>query len=514
MAASSKPTAAEDQSDHGGTGGADIPPPVSSSLADIWGTALNAARDGWLDLPPKQESIPLLRLSAVLLRLSDMIYSVDASHIGSTTNIEVPLCGEDGDQIPIPATLLQFRAAVAGEGASDQMPEQFGLWSVSGVGLVVAFRGTASYEDVLVDVNIRPTPLKLDSKRTFGGAAPLQVHAGMYHGVQRHLGTIQSDIVAATAQLASRISDDLPGRTSQERRRTGASAQPSVWLTGHSLGGGYANCAALHLLANQSSIFGGGGGCMTFGAPMVLYAEDSSSMYATLDKLLVEARKASGSGAVSFHPLNFVNGSDVVPRLLGSSFADIHQSILEYYPFVGRLTSASRQTAKLYHPFGTYHMILGKQVRSLPHRSGTNSAVGDAEYCTRVHSLLDVRASVKAMLVPGAVKSPAHDHLLSSYTAGIRGTLDAATTAAEPEQTTCSPDLASLFRLPADGPRSEGIHEGLGRSVGQAGWSLASAAVGFAGRAAHTYMSQPARSGQPQPPQNETKPNTWGSWLK
>jgi hypothetical protein len=47
------------------------------------------------------------------------------------------------------------------------------------------------------------------------GAAPLQVHAGMYHGVQRHLGTIQSDIVAATAQLASRISDDLPGRTSQ-----------------------------------------------------------------------------------------------------------------------------------------------------------------------------------------------------------------------------------------------------------------------------------------------------------
>lgn len=44
-----------------------------------------------------------------------------------------------------------------GEGLSS--PEQFGVWEVEGVGLVVAFRGTASTEDVLVDVNIRPAPL-------------------------------------------------------------------------------------------------------------------------------------------------------------------------------------------------------------------------------------------------------------------------------------------------------------------------------------------------------------------
>jgi len=46
---------------------------------------------------------------------------------------------------------------VQGEGLSS--PEQFGIWEVEGVGLVVAFRGTASTEDVLVDVNIRPMPL-------------------------------------------------------------------------------------------------------------------------------------------------------------------------------------------------------------------------------------------------------------------------------------------------------------------------------------------------------------------
>jgi hypothetical protein len=49
------------------------------------------------------------------------------------------------------------RGAVQGEGLSS--PEQFGVWEVEGVGLVVAFRGTASAEDVLVDVNIRPAPL-------------------------------------------------------------------------------------------------------------------------------------------------------------------------------------------------------------------------------------------------------------------------------------------------------------------------------------------------------------------
>lgn len=59
----------------------------------------------------EQESVPLLRLSAVLLRLSGMIYTVDESHIGSTINVDVPLCGKDGECVPVPATLLQFRHA-------------------------------------------------------------------------------------------------------------------------------------------------------------------------------------------------------------------------------------------------------------------------------------------------------------------------------------------------------------------------------------------------------------------
>ena len=38
-------------------------------------------------------------------------------------------------------------------------PQQFGIWEVAGLGLVVAFRGTASAEDVFIDTNIEPVPL-------------------------------------------------------------------------------------------------------------------------------------------------------------------------------------------------------------------------------------------------------------------------------------------------------------------------------------------------------------------
>jgi len=254
----------------GSGGGASASGSAPLGAGGIFSKALAAVKDGWLDLPPQQESIPLLRLSAVLLRLSDMIYTVDDSHVGSTISIDVPLRGPDGERAPVTAKLIEFRAAVCGEGASEQMPEQFGLWSVQGVGLVVAFRGTASYEDVLVDVNIKPAALK--ASHSMRGMHPLMVHAGMYHGVSRHLPTIQEAIAHAESDAAS----------SQD----GEQAPPPVWLTGHSLGGGYANCVMLHLLATKScaELFRGGGGCITFGAPMVLYSTDPNEMYTALHK--------------------------------------------------------------------------------------------------------------------------------------------------------------------------------------------------------------------------------------
>ena len=43
-----------------------------------------------------------------------------------------------------------------------QSPQQYGVWQVEGLGLVVAFRGTSSWDDVFVDINVKPTPLTSD----------------------------------------------------------------------------------------------------------------------------------------------------------------------------------------------------------------------------------------------------------------------------------------------------------------------------------------------------------------
>ena len=46
-------------------------------------------------------------------------------------------------------------------GQDMEEPQQYGIWDVTGLGLVIAFRGTASSEDVFIDVNI--TPVLMDS---------------------------------------------------------------------------------------------------------------------------------------------------------------------------------------------------------------------------------------------------------------------------------------------------------------------------------------------------------------
>ena len=56
------------------------------------------------------------------------------------------------------------------------------------------------------------------------------VHAGFWLGASQHV----ADITRIVKQQNSRAGHRLP-----------------VWITGHSLGGGYANCMVLHLLANK-----------------------------------------------------------------------------------------------------------------------------------------------------------------------------------------------------------------------------------------------------------------------
>lgn len=57
----------------------------------------------------QQDSLAFLRLSAVLLRLSSLIYDVDESHVGQTVGHDVPLAGPNGERARVQATLVEFR---------------------------------------------------------------------------------------------------------------------------------------------------------------------------------------------------------------------------------------------------------------------------------------------------------------------------------------------------------------------------------------------------------------------
>lgn len=71
----------------------------------------------------------------------------------------------------------------------------------------------------------------------------VKVHRGFYEGAKRHL----DEIAAVVSERDSAASRRLP-----------------VWVTGHSLGGGYANALVLHLLANRATaqLFGAGLHCI------------------------------------------------------------------------------------------------------------------------------------------------------------------------------------------------------------------------------------------------------------
>ncbi|KAK9839203.1 hypothetical protein WJX81_001055 [Elliptochloris bilobata] len=321
-------------------------------MAELSAHLSQAATEGAFDLAPLQTDEGLLRTAIVLAELCHFAYVARASDIGSSTQIEVPL---QSGRTAVAATLIHFRESgleADDEDAhlADDAVQQFGVWEVAGLGLAVAFRGTACLDDVVIDTNIAPVPLGNPP-----GRRPLHVHRGFHAGVVRHLDEIVAAVRARDAAAGKRL---------------------PVWVAGHSLGGGYANCLALHLLASRSTaeLFGAGGGAVTFGAPMVLHAADPDALFQRL-RALEAAAEATGGGAggravLQFH--NFVNNADVVPRLLGTSLDAVHAFLAAYVPGL----AAVHATARDYRPFGSYHFVLGESIRSPLHTSAPPTGLG------------------------------------------------------------------------------------------------------------------------------------------
>jgi hypothetical protein len=83
--------------------------------------------------------------------------------------------------------------------------------------------------------------------------------------------------------------------------------------------------------------------------------------------------------------------------LEGSRSAELDtQASKAVRPSVMWVGQAVRSTAVKYHPFGTYHFILGEQARTPPHadpstgRPQQPGGIGDAGYADLIRSHLDV----------------------------------------------------------------------------------------------------------------------------
>lgn len=77
--------------------------------------------------------------------------------------------------------------------------------------------------------------------------------------------------------------------------------------------------------------------------------------------------------------------------------------------------------------FDVSPLLIRQEVRTPKHGgSSSGGSVGDAAYAAKIAAQLDVNAAVKAIL-RGAASSPAHDHFLASYEAGLRVSPDAFT---------------------------------------------------------------------------------------
>ncbi|BDA46815.1 hypothetical protein COCOBI_09-2680 [Coccomyxa sp. Obi] len=465
---------------------------VSNYLSEV-------ATEAAFDLPPLQRDAGLMRMCHVLAELCHFAYISKATDVGSTTSIEVPM--GTLQRAVVSARLIHFREAAVGH--ELDCPQQFGIWEVSGVGLVVAFRGTASAEDVFIDTNIEPVPL--DATGGLRGRSAIKVHRGFYEGAKRHL----EEIAAVVSERDSEAGKRLP-----------------VWVTGHSLGGGYANALALHLLANRATaqLFGAGGGTVTFGAPMVVHSEVPERLYRQLGTMERRAEASGGADAPQLQFHNLVNNADVVPRLLGTSLDVVHAVMESYVPLI----KSVRAKAANYHSFGTYHFIVGSRVRtplhgrlpedpqsgaSMPTSSSTQvyqGGVGDYAYAQEVAKQLNSSRILQTFFASNGRGGGVTHHSILSYQEklasfleqmAIQPRLPGSTAAAQDAPPLDPEDPCSLFKLSptTDDGHGHAVLDELGRSAGRLGAAAAAeigalAAQGMATRAQSYWTARTTRS--------------------
>lgn len=174
---------------------------------------------------------------------------------------------------------------------------------------VACFRGTEGIYDNMVNAKM----LAADVPGTRG---TVSLHKGYYDcaiGALSKLNKVLSTAAATTARAGT-------GSASRDRE---------LWFTGHSMGGGIAISAAVHVavvahghtsgtLKHLTSVPPTMRFVMTFGAPCVVFARSAADLTAATTTLhrLLGTRSVSESGQ---RWVNVINNADIVPRVMGPS---------------------------------------------------------------------------------------------------------------------------------------------------------------------------------------------------
>jgi len=229
--------------------------------------------------------------------------------------------------------------------------------------VVVVFRGTVNAKDMVIDMTYTPCE--------FQGFPGVQVHGGFYGSLRNSLG------------LMDRVIAEHLG------------ADEKLYITGHSLGGAYAQLLFLHRkrleCPNATTV-------MSFGAPMCVYnPRGASGTHECSDEF-----KQFFPDAELFDRIHcFVHRNDLVPRLLGSNM--LYESLRTVMSFLPRL-SLLPVNAWRFFAIGAYY-----------HLEGDSGCLYQVDACRNAIRLL------LTQVVP--TRASVDDHSIALYVTNLRQTL-------------------------------------------------------------------------------------------
>lgn len=120
----------------------------SSTVARLSSYVYDKAADVAFDLAPVEQSLSLLRISAVLVELSHLVYVLHTADVQQQTHVDLPLLGNFANRRSVACKLLHFRSTTSGN-CNDHMCTLSNLSSVTATAEFLCFTAKTYWADVV-----------------------------------------------------------------------------------------------------------------------------------------------------------------------------------------------------------------------------------------------------------------------------------------------------------------------------------------------------------------------------